>query len=61
MPLAGAAVGFLFGLVFGWLATQRTGVYFAMVTLRAGRAAVHAGADLELGVRRRVRHLHDAR
>jgi len=33
LPLAGAAVGLFFGLVFGWLATQRTGVYFAMVTL----------------------------
>lgn len=33
IPLAGAAIGFLFGIVFGWLATQRTGVYFAMVTL----------------------------
>jgi branched-chain amino acid transport system permease protein len=33
LPLAGAAAGFLCGLGFGWLATQRTGVYFAMVTL----------------------------
>ena len=33
LPLAGAAAGFACGLVFGWLATQRTGVYFAMVTL----------------------------
>jgi branched-chain amino acid transport system permease protein len=33
LPIAGAAAGFLCGLVFGWLATQRTGVYFAMVTL----------------------------
>jgi branched-chain amino acid transport system permease protein len=33
VPIAGAAIGFLFGAVFGWLATQRTGVYFAMVTL----------------------------
>ena len=33
VPIAGAAIGFLFGIVFGWLATQRTGVYFAMVTL----------------------------
>src|SRR6185437_4453527 len=33
MPLAGATAGFLCGLVFGWLAAQRTGVYFAMVTL----------------------------
>jgi branched-chain amino acid transport system permease protein len=33
IPLAGALVGFVFGLVFGWCATQRTGVYFSMVTL----------------------------
>ena len=33
LPLAGAAAGFVCGLGFGWLATQRTGVYFAMVTL----------------------------
>jgi branched-chain amino acid transport system permease protein len=33
IPLAGAMVGFVFGLVFGWFATQRTGVYFSMVTL----------------------------
>ena len=33
IPLAGALIGFVFGLLFGWLATQRTGVYFAMVTL----------------------------
>ena len=33
LPIAGAAAGFLCGLVFGSLATRRTGVYFAMVTL----------------------------
>ena len=33
IPIAGGAIGFLFGLVFGWFATQRTGVYFSMVTL----------------------------
>ena len=33
IPLAGAGVGFCFGLLFGWFATQRTGVYFSMVTL----------------------------
>ena len=33
LPLAGATAGLLCGLAFGWLATQRTGVYFAMVTL----------------------------
>ena len=33
IPLAGGAVGFIFGLIFGWFATQRSGVYFSMVTL----------------------------
>ncbi|MEZ5818768.1 MAG: branched-chain amino acid ABC transporter permease [Hyphomicrobiaceae bacterium] len=33
IPFAGAVAGFVFGLIFGWFATQRTGVYFAMVTL----------------------------
>ena len=33
IPIAGGAIGFVFGLVFGWFATQRTGVYFSMVTL----------------------------
>ena len=33
IPLGGAVAGFLLGLLFGWFATQRTGVYFSMVTL----------------------------
>lgn len=33
MPLAGAAIGLLTGIVAGWFATQRTGTYFAMITL----------------------------
>ena len=33
IPLAGAMAGFLSGILFGWFATQRTGVYFSMVTL----------------------------
>lgn len=33
IPLAGALAGFVSGLAFGWFATQRTGVYFSMVTL----------------------------
>lgn len=33
IPLGGAVAGFVFGLLFGWFATQRAGVYFAMVTL----------------------------
>jgi branched-chain amino acid transport system permease protein len=31
--LAGGAVGALLGLVFGWLAIRRQGIYFAMITL----------------------------
>jgi branched-chain amino acid transport system permease protein len=33
MPLAGAAGGLLFGFAAGWFSTQRTGAYFAMITL----------------------------
>jgi branched-chain amino acid transport system permease protein len=33
VPLAGAAIGFAFGLVAGWFATIRSGVYFAMITV----------------------------
>src|SRR3981081_4794071 len=33
IPLAGALAGFVFGLACGGFATQRTGVYFSMVTL----------------------------
>ncbi|WP_439683727.1 Branched-chain amino acid ABC transporter permease [Cupriavidus oxalaticus] len=33
LPLAGGAAGLLIGLVAGWFATKRTGVYFAMITL----------------------------
>lgn len=32
VPIAGAIAGLLSGIVFGWLATQRTGTYFAMLT-----------------------------
>ncbi|MEP7283769.1 MAG: branched-chain amino acid ABC transporter permease, partial [Rubrivivax sp.] len=31
--LAGILVGALLGLVFGWLAIRRQGIYFAMITL----------------------------
>lgn len=31
--LAGAATGTLLGLLFGWLAIRRQGIYFAMITL----------------------------
>lgn len=33
LPLAGALGGLAFGAVAGWFATQRTGTYFAMITL----------------------------
>jgi branched-chain amino acid transport system permease protein len=33
LPLVGAAFGLVFGAVAGWFATQRTGTYFAMITL----------------------------
>ncbi len=33
LPLAGAAGGLFMGAVAGWFATQRTGTYFAMITL----------------------------
>ncbi len=33
LPLAGAAIGLLIGLVAGFFATMRSGVYFALVTL----------------------------
>jgi branched-chain amino acid transport system permease protein len=33
IPVVGAAAGLISGIVFGWFATQRSGVYFAMVTL----------------------------
>lgn len=33
MPIAGAACGLVFGGIAGWFATQRTGTYFAMITL----------------------------
>ncbi|CAM4152078.1 branched-chain amino acid ABC transporter permease [Bordetella muralis] len=33
MPLAGAGGGLIFGGIAGWFATQRSGTYFAMITL----------------------------
>ncbi|TDS78207.1 branched-chain amino acid ABC transporter permease [Comamonas sp. JUb58] len=33
MPLAGAVIGLVVGVVAGWFATQRSGTYFAMITL----------------------------
>lgn len=36
MPLVGAFAGLVIGLIAGWFATKRTGVYFAMITLAIG-------------------------
>lgn len=33
LPLAGALAGLVVGAIAGWFATQRTGAYFAMITL----------------------------
>lgn len=33
LPLAGAAGGLVMGAIAGWFATQRSGTYFAMITL----------------------------
>src|SRR5690606_30591090 len=33
LPLAGAVAGLIIGAIAGWFATQRTGTYFAMITL----------------------------
>lgn len=41
LPLAGAVTGLAFGAVAGWFATQRTGTYFAMITLAIAEL-VHA-------------------
>ncbi|MBS0509163.1 MAG: branched-chain amino acid ABC transporter permease [Proteobacteria bacterium] len=49
MPLAGAAVGLLVGIVAGWFATKRTGAYFAMITLALAEL-LHALAPQLKGV-----------
>jgi branched-chain amino acid transport system permease protein len=46
VPLAGAAAGLLSGIVFGWLATQRTGVYFAMLTFALSELLVSVAPGL---------------
>ena len=61
LPLAGAAAASSSASCFGWLATQRTGVYFAMVTLALAELLFTLAPDLEVGVfGGGVRHLHDA-
>lgn len=41
MPLAGGLAGLCFGAAMGWFATQRSGTYFAMITLAIAEL-VHA-------------------
>ena len=61
IPLAGAAAGFVFGLVLRLARDAAHGRLLRDGDPGAGRAALHAGADLDRRLRRRVRHLHDAR
>lgn len=49
MPLAGAAMGLVVGIVAGWFATKRTGAYFAMITLALAEL-LHALAPQLKGV-----------
>ncbi len=49
MPLAGAAGGLIFGAMAGWFATQRSGTYFAMITLAIAEL-IHALAPHLKGV-----------
>ncbi|TKR54418.1 branched-chain amino acid ABC transporter permease [Allopusillimonas ginsengisoli] len=49
MPLAGAVGGLLFGVIAGWFATQRSGTYFAMITLAIAEL-VHALAPHLVGI-----------
>lgn len=46
VPLAGALGGGLAGIVFGWLATQRTGTYFAMLTFALSELLVSVAPGL---------------
>ncbi len=46
VPLAGAAAGALSGIIFGWLATQRVGVYFAMLTFALSELLVSVAPGL---------------
>lgn len=47
LPLAGAAVGLLTGLVAGWFATKRSGVYFSMITLALAELLHGLGSQLK--------------
>lgn len=47
VPLIGAAAGFLLGIVAGFFATKRSGVYFAMVTLAIAELLHSLAPNLE--------------
>ena len=49
LPVMGALAGMVFGAIAGWCATQRTGTYFAMITLALAEL-VHALAPHIKGV-----------
>src|SRR5690606_6192584 len=49
MPLAGAVGGLVFGGIAGWFATQRSGTYFAMITLAIAEL-VHSLAPHPKGI-----------
>ena len=49
LPVVGALAGMVFGAIAGWFATQRTGTYFAMITLALAEL-VHALAPHIKGV-----------
>lgn len=46
MPLAGAFVGLMAGIVAGWFATKRSGVYFSMITLAIAELLHGLGSQL---------------
>ncbi len=46
VPLVGAVAGALAGIVFGWLATRRTGTYFAMLTFALAELLVAVAPGL---------------
>ena len=60
MPLAGAAAGFVVRPRLRLVRDAAHGRLLRHGHAGAGRAALHAGADLDRRLRRRIRHLHDA-
>ena len=60
MPLAGAAAGFVVRPRLRLAGDAAHGRLLRHGDPGAGRAALHAGADLDRRLRGRIRHLHDA-